>query len=105
MSVQFQGVAVHTLPGSRQSRPDGLHPLLEPAAPALEDPEPYGDPRLSEDCEVNPDPVVFPRPWTALAEDLLQPFLAVSRQPVHLQRPPAAARPARRDSAGPAVRR
>src|SRR5436309_140810 len=36
MPVQFQGVAVYALPGAREGRPDGLHPFLEPAAPALE---------------------------------------------------------------------
>src|SRR6516165_12257037 len=103
MSVQFQRVAVHALPGSRQGRPDGLHALLEPAAPALEDPEPYVSPRLPEKREVNPEPVVLPRRGTAFAEEFLQPFLAVGGQPVHLQRPAAAPRPRRAVEPGRAV--
>src|SRR5579864_8134723 len=95
MPVQFQGVAVHALPGARQSRPDGLHALLEPAAPPLEDPEPYVGPRLPEKREVNAEPVVVPRRRTALAEEVLQPLLAVRRQPVHLHRAPAGTRTAR----------
>src|SRR5580700_155255 len=100
MPVQFQGVAVNALPGSRQSRPDGLHALLEPAAPPLEDPEPYVGPRLPEKREVNSEPVVVPRRGTALAEQVLQPFLAFGGQPVHLQRPPAGTRPASRGGPG-----
>ena len=79
MPVQFQGVAVHALPGSRQSRPDRLHAILEAAAPALEDPEPYVGPRLPEKREVNSEPVVVPRRGAAFAEEVLQPFLAFGR--------------------------
>src|SRR6516164_11382162 len=95
MSVQFQGVTVYALPGSREGRPDGFHALLEPAASALEDPEPHVGPRLPEKREMNPEPVVFPRRGTALAEELLQPLLAVGGQPVDLQGParPACPRP------------
>src|SRR3984885_14067020 len=100
MPVQFQGVAVDALPGSRQSRPDGLHALLEPAAPALEDPEPYVGPRLPEKREVNPEPVVVPRRGTSLAEELLQPLLAVGGQPVYLHRPPARPRAPGRGGTG-----
>ena len=79
MPVQLQGVAVHALPGPREGGADGLRALLEPAAPAFEDPEPYVSPRLPEKCEVNPEPVVFPRRGTALAEEFLQPFFAFGR--------------------------
>src|SRR6201994_1703678 len=95
MPLQFQGVPVHTLPGAREGRPDGLHPFLEPAAPALEDTEPDVGPGLPEKREVNTEPVVFPRRRTALAEEVLQPFLAVGGQPVYLQRPAARTRPGR----------
>src|ERR1700756_1877820 len=104
MSVQFQGVAVHAFPGSRQGRPDGLHALLEPAAPALEDPEPYVGPRLPEECEVNPEPVVLPRRGTPPAEGFPHPFFAVARQPVPLQRPAATPRPRRAVEPARAVR-
>src|SRR6266566_1034711 len=93
MPVQFQGVTVHTLPGAREGRPDGLHPFLEPAAAALEDPEPYVSPGLAEKREMDAEPVVFPRRGTALSEELLQPLLAVGGQPVYLQRPAAGPRP------------
>src|ERR1700737_2279264 len=93
MPVQFQGVTVHTLPGAREGRPDSLHPFLEPAAAALEDPEPYVSPGLAEKREMDAEPVVFPRRGTALAEESLQPLLAVGGQPVHLQRPAARPRP------------
>src|SRR6266852_1597063 len=103
MPVQFQGVAVHALPGAREGRPDGLHAFLEPAAAALKDPEPYVGPCLPEKREMNTEPVIFPRRGTALAEKFLQPFLAVGGQPVHLQRPAARARPRgpRRTGRGP----
>src|ERR1700751_1822750 len=100
MPVQFQGVAVHALPGSREGRPDGLHPLLEAATPPLEDPEPDIGPRLPEKREVNPEPVVVPRCGTPLTEEFLQPFLAVGGQPVDLQRPAARAGPRRAVQAG-----
>src|SRR6516225_6805112 len=92
MTVQFQGVAVHTLPGACEGRPDGLHTFLKAAATALEDPEPYVGPGLPEEREVNAEPVVVPRRRAALAEELLQPLLALGRQPVYLQRPPAGPR-------------
>jgi len=95
MPVQFQGVTVHAFPGTREGRPDGLHPLLEPAATALQDAEPNVGPRLPEKREMNTEPVVFPRRGTALAEEFLQPFLAVGGQPVYLE-------PAARDRAVPA---
>src|SRR5260370_14191798 len=93
MPVQFQGVPVYTFPGAREGRPDGLHAFLEPAATALEDPEPYVGPRLPEKREMNAEPVVFPRRGTTFTEEFLQPLLAVCGQPVHLQRPAARARP------------
>src|SRR5438045_7582418 len=89
MPVQFQGVAVYALPGAREGRPDGLHPFLEPAPPALEEPEPYVGPGLPEKREMNSEPVVLPRRRASFAEEVRQPFLAVGGQPVHLQRPPA----------------
>src|SRR6478672_12626746 len=95
MPVQFQGVLVHALSGACEGRPDGLHPFLEPAATALEDAEPDVGPGLPEKREVNTEPVVFPRRRTALAEELLQPFLAVGGQPVYLQRPATRTRPGR----------
>src|SRR5580704_3546538 len=95
MPVQLQGVTVHTLPGACEGRPDGLHAFLEPAATALEDPEPYVGPGLPEKREMNAEPVVFPRRRSTFAEEFLQPLLAVSGQPVHLQRPAARARPCR----------
>src|SRR6266480_862424 len=77
MPLQFQGVAIHALPGAREGRPDGLHPFLEPAAPALEDPEPYVGPGLPEKREVNSEPVVLPRRWPSLAEEFGQLLLAI----------------------------
>src|SRR5580693_1768428 len=100
MPVQFQGVTVHTLPGACEGRPDGLHAFLEPAATALEDPEPYVGPGLPEKREMNAEPVVFPRCRSTLTEEFLQPLLAVGGQPVHLQRPTARARPCRTGRAG-----
>src|SRR5260370_36502992 len=108
MSVQFQGVTVDALPGAREGRPDGFHAFLEPAAPALEDPEPHVGPRLSEKREVNAEPVVVPRRRTALPEEFGQPLLAVGSQPVHLQRPappPCPRRPAWRRRLGHTLRR
>src|SRR5260370_13109661 len=93
MSVQFQGVTVDALPGAREGRPDGLHAFLEPAATALEDPEPHVGPRLPEKREMNTEPVVFPRRGTPLPKEFLQPFLPACGQPVHLQRPAAGPRP------------
>src|SRR3984957_2890595 len=93
MPVQFQGVAVHALPGARQSRPDGLRALLEPASPPLEDPEPYVGPRLPEKSEVNSETVVVPRRGAAFAEEVLQPVMPFGRQRVHLQRRAAVTRP------------
>src|SRR5260370_28138334 len=95
MPVQFQGVPVYTFPGAREGRPDGLHAFLEPAATTLEDPEPYVGPCLPEKREMNAEPVVFPRRGPTLAEEFLQPLLAVGGQPVHLQRPAAPAAPRR----------
>src|SRR5579863_4150264 len=87
MAVQFQRVAVNPFPGPREGRPDGLHAFLEPAAAALQDPEPYVGPGQPEKREMNAEPVVFPRRGAALAEELLQPLLAVGGQPVDLPRP------------------
>src|SRR4029078_6379484 len=81
MALQFQGVPVHTLPGAREGRPDGLHPFLEPAAPALEDPEPNVGPGLPEKREVNTEPVVFPCRRTALAQEVGQPPPSLGREP------------------------
>src|SRR5208282_5943121 len=106
MTMQFQSVTVHALPGAREGRPDGLHAFLEPAATALEDPQPYVGPRLPEKREMNTEPVVVPRRGSTLAEEILQPLLAVGGQPVHLQRPagPAGARPRGPGRAGRAPR-
>src|ERR1035437_9257108 len=93
MPVQFQGVAVYSFPGAREGRPDGLHAFLEPAATALQDPEPDVGPGLPEKREVNAEPVVLPRRRAAFAEKLLQPFLALRGQPVDLQRPASRSRP------------
>src|SRR5580700_5877758 len=87
MPVQLQGVTVHTLPGACEGRPDGLHAFLEPAATALEDPEPYVGPGLSEKREMNAEPVVFPRRGSTFAEEFLQPLLAVSRYTFSDRRP------------------
>src|SRR6516165_2427763 len=107
MPVQFQGVAVHAAHGARERRPDSLRPLLEPAAATLEDPEPNVGPGLPENREMNTEPVVLPGRGTPLAEEFLQPLLAVGGQPVHLQRPAPpgprprrAVRPDRRGRAG-----
>src|ERR1700751_948797 len=96
MPVQFQGVAVHAPKGPRERRPDSLRPLLEPAAATLEDPQPNVGPGLPEKREVNTEPVVLPRRRAPLAEEFLQPLLAVGGQPVYLQRPAARPRPRRR---------
>jgi len=53
--------------------------------------------------EVDAEPVVFPRRGAALAEELVQPFLAFCGQPAHLQGPAAGPGPRRswRDGRGP----
>src|SRR5580658_6913765 len=104
MPMQFQGVAVDTLPGAREGRPDGLHALLEPAAAALKDPQPHVGPGLPEEREMNAEPVVFPGRGAALAEEFLQPLLAVRGQPVHLLRPASRARARGRSGPGRAGR-
>src|SRR6202050_766341 len=93
MPMQLQGVAVHALPGPRERRPEGLHALLEPAATALEDPQPHVGPGLPEKREMYAESVVVPGRRAALAEQVLQPLLAVGGQPVDLQRPAARAWP------------
>src|SRR5262249_7585057 len=47
--LELQGVPVHPLPGARQPGAEGLDPLFQPAAPALQDPEPDIRPGLAEE--------------------------------------------------------
>src|SRR5712691_3112030 len=87
--LQFEGVAVHALPGSRQAGPETLQSFLEPGAPALEDPQPDVRPGLAEEREMHSEPVVFPRRRASLGKQVLQPLLAIGGQPVHDLRPAA----------------
>ena len=99
--VQLEGVAVQALPGPGQGGADALHPLLEPAAPALQDPQPDVRPGLAEEGEPDTESVVLPGGGPRLGEQVLQPLLAFGGQPVDDLRPASGQRPRRRQARHP----
>src|ERR1700761_173653 len=85
--LQFERVAVHPLPGAREGRAQPLQPVLEPAAPPLENPEPDVRPGLAEEGEVDAELVVLPGGRARVGEQVLEPLLALGGQPVDDLRP------------------
>ena len=81
--MQFERVAVEPLPGPCHRGPDGVEPFFQPAAAALQDPQPDVGAGLPEEREMHAEPVVFPGRGPRLGQQVLQPFLAVRRQPVN----------------------
>src|SRR5262245_14722082 len=82
VALQLEGVAVDALPGPREPGPEGLDPLFQPAAPALEDPQPDVRRGQAEEGEPDAEPVVLPGGGPGLGKQVLQVLLAVSGQPV-----------------------
>src|SRR6266566_8529641 len=60
MLVKLERVAVQPFPGPGEGRPHTVEPLLEPGAPAFEDPQPDVGAGLAEEGEMNAEAVVFP---------------------------------------------
>jgi hypothetical protein len=84
VALKLEGVAVEPLAGSTQRRGDVFLTLLEPATPALEDAKSYRRIGLPEKGEPDAEAFVVPGGGTALGELLVQPFLAVGGQLVHV---------------------
>src|SRR5580692_4925506 len=82
MALQLKRVAVDSLALPGRRGPESLEALLEPAAPALENPHPDVGLREAEEGEVHAEAVVLPGRRARLPEQVVQPLLAVSRQPV-----------------------
>src|SRR3954453_2658815 len=61
VGLQLGRVAVHLLLGARELVLHSVEPLLQPAAPALEDPEPRLDVGAAEEEEPDVEVVVLPR--------------------------------------------
>jgi hypothetical protein len=91
--VQFQGVTVDSFPGPRERGTHGFHALFQPAAAPFQDAQPDIGAGLTEEREVHPEPVVFPRGGTGLAQQVLQALLAVRGQAVDDPGPPPGTRP------------
>src|SRR5215831_8166723 len=93
MPVEFKRVTVEPLPGPGHRRPDTGQPLLEPGAPAFQDPQPDVGPGLAEEGEVDAESVVLPGRGARFGQQVLQPLLAVRGQPVDDLRAAAGTRP------------
>ena len=70
--LELRGVPVDLLLGHRQLALDPVEPLLEPGAPALEDPQPDLHVGASEEREPDVEVVVLPRGGTDLGHQPLE---------------------------------
>ena len=96
VALELEGVAVELLAGAGDRGAGVRLALLEPAAPALEDPQPDVGIGLGEEGEPDAEGFVVPRRRAALGELLLQPLLAVSGELVDVLLAPAGPGLARR---------
>src|SRR6202007_1770078 len=80
--LKLQRVAIDPLTGPGRCRAEALQPLFQPAATALEYPDPHLGTSQAEEREVHAEAVVFPGRRAGLAEQVVQPFLTFCRQPV-----------------------
>src|SRR5499427_10919736 len=85
--VQFERVTVQAFPGPRHRRPDAVQALLQPRPAALQDAQPDVRAGQPEEGEPDAEPLVFPGRGAGLGQQLLQPFLALRREPVDDLRP------------------
>src|SRR5215218_580369 len=75
--LQLQRVAVELLPGAGQPGPQAVAALLDPAPPALQDPQPDLGVGLGEEREVDAEALVVVRRRAGLGEQFGEPLLAV----------------------------
>jgi hypothetical protein len=93
--LELERVTVHPFPGARERRAYPFHPVFEPASPAFQDPQPDVGPGLAKEREVHAELVVFPGRRAGLGQQILQPLLPFSGQPVDDLGPARAARTGR----------
>ena len=97
MALQFEGVRVEPLGGPGEHVAQALAALLDPAAAALQDPQPGRLVGAGEEREVHAEAGVVVRLRAGLGEQLCEPLLALGGDLVD---DPAAAAGQRRDLVG-----
>src|SRR5262249_15846296 len=80
--LQLEGVTIDALPGPGEPCPEGFDSFFHAGTPSFQDAEPDIRGGQAEEGEPYTEPVVLPRGWSGLGEQVLQVLFAVGGQPV-----------------------